>query len=56
MFSNPKEKDQYVQGVWEKLDSTYLGVYFFLTDEEFEDLYSRRAKPEERGVRVSTSQ
>jgi Fe-S-cluster containining protein len=42
MFSNPKEKNQYVQGVWEKLESTYLGVYPFLTDEEFEDLFGEK--------------
>jgi len=42
MFSNQKEKDLYVQGVWEKVEATYLGVYPFLTDEEFQYLFGEK--------------
>jgi len=42
IFSDQTEKDLYVQGVWEKLESKYLQVYPFLTDDEFADLFGEK--------------
>lgn len=42
MFSNQHEKDLYIQGVWEELESKYLEVYPFLTDDEFKDLFGEK--------------
>ena len=42
IFSDQHEKDLYVQGVWEKLESKYLQVYPFLTDHEFRDLFGEK--------------
>ena len=42
IFCDEKEKDLYVQGVWEKLESKYLQVHPFLTDEEFRDLFGEK--------------
>ena len=42
VFSDHKEKNLYVQGVWEKIESRYLEVYPFLTDEEFRDLFGEK--------------
>lgn len=42
MFSDQNEKNLYVQGIWEVVESKYLGVYPFLTDAEFEDLFGEK--------------
>ena len=42
IFSDQHEKDLYVQGVWEKLESKYLQAYPFLTDHEFRDLFGEK--------------
>jgi Fe-S-cluster containining protein len=42
MFSDQNEKDLYVQKVWERLESGYLQVYPFLTDDEFRDLFGEK--------------
>ena len=42
IFSDQHEKDLYVQGVWEKVESKYLQVYPFLTDHEFRDLFGEK--------------
>ncbi|MGD8372995.1 MAG: hypothetical protein PVF76_13140 [Syntrophobacterales bacterium] len=42
MFIDQMEKDNYVQQVWEKLQSRYIQVYPFLTESEFTDLFGYR--------------
>jgi hypothetical protein len=42
IFSDQNEKDLYVQGVWEKVQSKYLQVYPFLTDHEFRELFGEK--------------
>lgn len=42
IFSDQKEKDLYIQGVWEKLEAKYLKVYPFLTEHEFGDLFGEK--------------
>jgi Fe-S-cluster containining protein len=42
IFSDQEEKDSYIQGVWERLESDFLHLYPFLSDEEFEDLFEEK--------------
>lgn len=42
IFSGQYEKDFYVQGVFEELQSKYLHLYPFLTDDEFRDLFGEK--------------
>ena len=42
IFSDQHEKDVYVQGVLEELQSKYLHVYPFLTDDEFRNLFGEK--------------
>ena len=42
IFSDQNEKGVYVQEVWEKVESKYLPVYPFLTDNEFRDLFGEK--------------
>ena len=42
IFSDQHEKDLYVQEVWEKVESKYLPVYPFLTDDEFRELFGEK--------------
>jgi hypothetical protein len=42
MFFDQNEKDSYVHRVWERLESMYLQVYPFLTDDEFKDLFGEK--------------
>ncbi|NVM23823.1 MAG: hypothetical protein HWN68_18845 [Desulfobacterales bacterium] len=42
IFADQKEKDLYVQEVFETLESKYFHVYPFLTGEEFWDLFGER--------------
>jgi hypothetical protein len=39
MFKNQKEKNHYIDKVWEKLEARYLKVFPFLTDGEFRELF-----------------
>ena len=42
MFRDQKEKNLYIQAVWEELESRYLQSYPFLTESEFRDLFGER--------------
>lgn len=42
MFRDQRDKNLYVQAVWEKLESRYLRTYPFLTDSEFRDLFGEK--------------
>ena len=42
MFINQNEKERYIQEVWDKLQSTYLEIYPFLTGSEFKDLFGEK--------------
>ena len=42
MFFDHNEKNLYIQGVWEALESKYIRVYPFLTDAEFRDLFGEK--------------
>jgi Fe-S-cluster containining protein len=42
IFSDHHEKNLYVQGIWEAVESKYLRVYPFLTDAEFRDLFGEK--------------
>ena len=39
MFRNQKEKNRYIDKVWERLEARYLQVFPFLTDGEFRELF-----------------
>ena len=39
MFRDQKEKNRYVDKVWERLEARYLQVFPFLTDSEFRELF-----------------
>ena len=39
MFRNQKEKNRYIDKVWERLEARYLQVFPFLTDGEFRALF-----------------
>ena len=39
MFKNQKEKNRYIDKVWERLEARYLTVFPFLTDGEFRELF-----------------
>lgn len=41
MFSDEREKERYIHGIWEKVETQYLTFYPFLTDHEFRDLFGR---------------
>ena len=42
MFRDEKEKNLYVQEVWKELESRYLQIYPFLTENEFRDLFGEK--------------
>ena len=42
MFLDKNEKDQYIKGIWEKVETKYLTFYPFLMDHEFRDLFGRK--------------
>ena len=39
MFRNQKEKNRYIDKIWERLEARYLQVFPFLTDGEFRELF-----------------
>ena len=39
MFRDQKEKNRYIDKVWERLEARYLKVFPFLTDGEFRELF-----------------
>ena len=39
MFRDQKEKNSYIDKVWERLEARYLQVFPFLTDGEFRELF-----------------
>ena len=39
MFRDQKEKNRYIDKVWERLEARYLQVFPFLTDGEFRELF-----------------